>query len=131
MRYIMHTRFKSEAICGEVNIPATTPLTEMEGFIFYDESPLFLATSQNALDHACRDDDGQGLERGRLTKSIQSILNKKDTRHQDRWDKVWDDELCQKYKRKEHADYWLWNHKFYNAPIEDLKYIEALIKSNK
>ena len=60
------------------------------------------------------------MERGRMTKAIQSILGKKDVRHQERWDKVWEDELCQKYKRKEYANYWLWNHEFYNAPIEDL-----------
>lgn len=24
-------------------------------------------------------------------------------------------------------DYWLWNHEFYNAPIEDLRYIAKLV----
>lgn len=124
----MRNRFRVKVIYDEVNIPAKTPLTEMEGFIFYDEYPLFSATSQNALDHACRDDDGNGMERGRLTKSIQNILQKRDARYQERWDKVWEDKLCQKYHRKEFSDYWLWNHAFYNAPIEDLKYIEGLVK---
>lgn len=35
--------------------------------------------------------------------------------------------LCQKYKKAGHEDYWLWNHDFYNADIEDLKYIANLI----
>lgn len=35
---------------------------------------------------------------------------------------------CLKYKRKDHEDFWLWNHDFYNASIEDLEYIKSLIK---
>ena len=30
-------------------------------------------------------------------------------------------------KRKEHEDFWLWNHDFYNAGIDDLKYIAKLV----
>lgn len=74
-----------------------------------------------------RNDDGEGRERGYLTREIKSILQKKDNGYQARWDKVWEDDLCQKYKRHEHKDHWLWNHKFYNADIEDLKYIYQLI----
>ena len=40
---------------------------------------------------------------------------------------MWEDALCQKYKKPEHEDYLLWNHDFYNADIEDLKYIANLI----
>ena len=42
------------------------------------------------------------------------------------WEKVWNDKIAQKYRRPEHVNYWLWNDDFYNAPIEDLKYIAAL-----
>lgn len=40
---------------------------------------------------------------------------------------MWEDPLCQKYKRPEHADFWLWNHAFYEAPVEDLRHIARLI----
>lgn len=60
-------------------------------------------------------------------RAIKNTLERKDSNYQNRWDKVWDDQLCQKYKRPEHEDFWLWNHDFYNASIEDLKYIANLI----
>ena len=40
---------------------------------------------------------------------------------------VWADPLCQKYKRPEHEDFWIWNHDFYDAPVEDLWHIAALV----
>ena len=46
------------------------------------------------------------------------------------WERVFDDDLTQKYKRPEHADYWLWNHDFFNAPIDDLEYIFKLVTDN-
>ena len=51
-----------------------------------------------------------------------------ENKYQQRWDKVWADKLCQKYKRRDHADHWLWNNDFYSAPIDDLRYIAALIR---
>ena len=41
--------------------------------------------------------------------------------------KVWEDARCQKYKRPEHEDHWIWNFDFYNGPVEDLRYIAGLI----
>ena len=41
--------------------------------------------------------------------------------------KVWADPLCQNYKRPEHEDFWIWNHDFYDAPVEDLRHIAALV----
>ena len=62
MKYITHNRFKKLAACGEaVNIPYGT---EMEG------KPICYATSEAAKMHFARNDDGQGLERGRLTWAI-------------------------------------------------------------
>ena len=40
---------------------------------------------------------------------------------------MWADPLCQKYKRPEHEDFWIWNHDFYDAPVEDLRHIAALV----
>ena len=59
--------------------------------------------------------------------SIKAKLEKRDAGYQARWDKVWDDDLCQKYRRPEHEDWWLWNHAFFNAPIPDLRHIAGLV----
>lgn len=58
--------------------------------------------------------------------AIKKKLEKRDSGYQARWDKVWGDELCQKYRRHEHEDWWLWNHDFYSAPIPDLRHIASL-----
>ena len=127
MQYIIHTRLKEKVICGKVNLPATT-ICELSGnMIMYEGKPICIVTSQVSHEHFTRNDDGQGLLRGSLIKAIQRCLTKRDVNYQNRWDKVWDDSLCQKYKRKEHQDFWLWNHDFFNASIEDLKCIANLI----
>lgn len=128
MNFITHQRFKDKAICGEVNLPALTEVELKDNMLYWQDKPLCVITSENAHKYFARNDDGQGMERGRLTQAIQQSLQKQDNKYQDRWDKVWEDELCRKYKRKEYADYWLWNHAFFNADIADLEHIYNLIK---
>lgn len=61
---------------------------------------------------------------------IQLILIKlaKQDHQKERWGRVWEDPLCRKYKRPEHEDFWIWNYDFYNAPVEDLRYILKLVE---
>ena len=127
MQYIVPRRFKGKAICGYVNIPAKTICSEHDGTIYYGDKPLCVARSENAHIFFARNDDGNGMYRGELTRKIINKLIHKDSLYQKRWDAVWDDALCQKYKRHEHADHWLWNHLFFNADIKDLQYILALV----
>ena len=127
MEYITFKRAKIIGITGEVNIPYGTPIYCENGYLFTPDAVICTDHSQNAYDHFMRNDDGNGLERGKLTQNIRKRLAKRDKNYQDRWDKIWEDKLCQKYKRPEYIDYWLWNHEFYNAPIEDLQYIANLI----
>lgn len=127
MNYITFKRAKFIGITGEVNISYNTPIYCEKGYLFTSDIVVCTDHSQNAYDHFARNDDGNGLERGKLTQSIIKCLSKRDKEHQTRWDKIWEDKLCQKYKRSEYADYWLWNHDFYNASIDDLTHIAALI----
>jgi hypothetical protein len=128
MKYITYKRFKDKALCGNVNIPAMTECQEYNGILFYNSIPLCLATSENAHTYFAINEDGMGLKRGAIIYDITTMLKRKDSKYQNRWDKVWEDKLCQKYKRHEHPEHWLWNHEFYNADINDLEYILALIK---
>lgn len=121
---IVFQRFKGTCLCGAANIPVMTEAIRKDGIIWVDGYPICYETSENAHQHFARNDDGNGLERGRLTREIQRRLKNR----KEKWDKVWEDPLCQKYKRKDHPDHWLWNHDFYNAPIEDLQYILHLIR---
>ena len=126
-RYTTRKRARFQAICGQVNIPYGTALINQDGFLMLENKTICTATSQNAYDFFSQDDDGKGRERGDLVSRILARLKKRDTGYQPRWDKVWDDPLCQKYKRPEHEDHWIWNFDFYNAPVEDLHHISKLI----
>lgn len=127
MDYIVYKRFKDKAICGNINLPVNTICQLRDNMLFYNDKPLCLVTSYSSEQHFARNDDGQGLLRGKMTQAIIKKLSKRDNDYQTRWNKVWSDFCCNKYKRVEHTDYWLWNNQFYSAPIEDLKYIMKLI----
>ena len=126
--YIARKRARFSGIGGiPVNIPYGTVLEVKEDFILFDGRPVCAVTSQNAYDYFSQNDDGCGRERGALVAAIIARLEKKGDGHQDRLDQVWDDPLCQKYRRPEHEDFWLWNYDFFNAPVADLRHIARLI----
>lgn len=127
MKYIVHKRFKAKAICGDVNLPALTECECTGDVIRHNGNDICFVKSENAHQYFSINEDGFGMRRGKLTQSIQKTLAKRDGSHQSRWDMVWDDELCQRYKRKEYSDYWLWNHDFFEADIDSLEYIANLI----
>ena len=127
MDYICFNRFKQNALCSEVNIPYGTKLDETNNIISYRGNPICYIKSQNAYDYFARNDDGKGLERGKLTAEIMKLLNRKDGKYQNRWDRIWGDLSLLKYKRPEHDDYWLWNYDFFNASIEELNRIKSMI----
>lgn len=131
MKYITHKRFKAKAICGEVNIPAMTECEEVGGFIVLGNNILCAVTSENAHQYFAQNEDGQGMARGKLTQCIQNELKKRDKFHDWRWGRIWADIKCKPYKRKDHADYWLWNHEFFNAPVEDLIHIFNIIDTRR
>lgn len=130
MEYIVNKRFRGKALCGYVNIPATTICEERDNIIYHNGKQICYATSENAHRYFSRNNDSNGLLRGLLICKIQDLLNKRDKGYEDRWERIWNDARCQPYKRKEHEDHWLWNHTFFLADIDDLKYIANLIGIN-
>lgn len=125
--YLCRKRARFDGISGQVNIPYGTALICQDGFLMHQNKPLCGITSQNAYDFFSQNDDGMGRERGDLVGRILSRLQKRDSGYQARWNKVWEDARCQKYKRLEHEDHWIWNFDFYNGPVEDLRHIAGLI----
>lgn len=127
MKYIVHRRFRGKTICGDVNLPAMT-VCESDGVaIRHNGNVICAIRSFAAHQFFAIDEDGMGMERGRLTQAIQKTLSKRDDDYQKRWDKVWDDAICQPYKREDYDDFWLWNHDFFNADIEVLRHIANLV----
>ena len=127
MNYIVTKRFKGKTICGNVNLAYGTECEEKNNTIYYDGKPLCFATSENAHQYFSRNDDGQGERRGELVREIMGRLKG----NSEAWGRVWDDPAIRKYKRVEFADYWLFNHDFYNAPVEDLEHILKIVKGEK
>lgn len=127
MNYIVTKRFKGKSICGNVNLAYGTECEEKGNIIYFDGKPLCFATSENAHQYFSRNDDGQGERRGEL---VHDILKRLKGNHE-AWGRVWDAPAIRKYKRVEFADYWLFNHDFYNAPVEDLEHILKIVKGEK
>ncbi len=125
--FIARKRARFEAACGPVNIPYGTPLQVEGDFLCLNGKPLCFPTSQLSLDFFTQNDDGQGKERGELINVILSSLQKPGQGQADRWKKVWESPLCQKYKRPEYKDHWIWNFDFFNGPVEDLREIAVLV----
>ena len=128
MRYIVTRRFRGKAICGAVNLPYGIACDTQDGYLILDDGRRLCAvTSQNAYDHFSRDDDGLGKERGKLVKDIRRTLERRDAKHQARWDALWADEVANRLRRKDSPDFWIWSFDFYNADIPELKHIANLI----
>lgn len=131
-RYITRKRARIKSILGnDMNIPWGAVLEEQDGLLFWRGAAVCATTSQNAYDFFSQDDDGNGQVRGQLVGSIKARLERRDKDYQARWNKVWADPLCQRYRRPEHEDWWLWNYDFFNAPIADLRYIAALVGAGR
>lgn len=126
-QYITTRRARFKALGGRVNIPWGAQLEAVGGVLTWNGLPVCASTSQSAHDFFARNDDGKGLERGRLSAAIVRRLSKRDHDYQKRWDRVWEDRLCQKYRRRDHIDHWLWNHEFFEADLGDLRYIAGLV----
>lgn len=126
--YVVRRRARFLAICGPVNFPYGTAVSSDGAFLTINDQKLCSVTSQNAFDFFSRNDDGRGLERGKLVEEITSRLEKRDARHQARWDFLWADAVANRLRRQDHADFWVWGQAFYQADIRDLEHILKLIK---
>ena len=137
MQYITIKRYKRPELGDRkaVNIPYGTVVEERGGNLYHGDIELCYDHSAVMREFFARNDDGRGLERGRLSQSIVETLKLRpgETReeHDRRWDVCWNDELCLKYRKKTQEDFFLWSIEFFNAPIEDLKYIAALVGAGK
>ena len=110
--YVVKKRARFTGVSGDVNIPYGTHLEAQNGCLLWSGKPMCAVNSQNGLDYFAQNDDGRGEERGKLTTEIISTLVKRNKNYQARWNRVWEDELCQKYRMTEHEDFWLWNCEF-------------------
>lgn len=136
MQYIVHRRYKGLCMSGPVNIPYGTICEEKDGTIYHDGRPLCYDSSEDACQFFARNDDGLGLQRGKLTQGIQKALRLRPgetpAQRDERWARtVWEDATCQQYRMQEHENTWIWSVAFYRAPLLDLQHISALVGAGK
>ena len=133
--YIVKKRAKFDSISGPVNLPYGSRVKVIDGFLCdLRGDKICSVTSQNAYDYFAQDDDHMGVIRGGLIDDIFKIIkaspsdeDKKLNERLKKWEIIWKDPVCLKYKRPEYEDFWVWNFEFFNAPISDLKYILNII----
>ena len=123
MQYVVHQDFIGKAICGEVNLSAGTKCTEIDGTIYYGFRAICRSNSNNACKFFSRDNDGQGMERGKLIRTIKNTLSE----HPERWDAVLNDIVCRQFDKNPDGSTWEWNLAFYHASIATLRYIADLV----
>ena len=129
-QYIVTKRIKKKVICGDINLPFGTVCFGKDKAICCDKGVICGVASQNAFDYFTQNDDGCAVLRRKLIDSIFDALNRSKQgveSYNEKWDKVWNDSICLKYKREEYDDHWLWNFDFYNAEIDVLQYIAKLV----
>lgn len=127
MLYIVHTDFNGKAICGEVTLSAGTECTEINSMIYHNARAVCRIGSDNANNYFARNNDGHGMKRGELIKTIKEELAKQDEHNYERWHRVLNDPACKQFDRNPGGDTWEWNLAFYNAGIATLQYIADLV----
>ena len=131
MQYVTIKHFKRRGIGGEFNIHYGEILELRDDVLYYKNRAVCAAKSAAAHEYFACDYDGKGIYRGKLSDAIVERLEPKNfdspQERDEFWKKIWKNDLTQKYRRPEHLDYWLWNDDFFDATIEDLKYIAELV----
>ena len=133
MRYVTVKHFRRNGINGKhFNIPWGTALERKDdGVLYIGDTPVAVARSFASHQHFARDDDGQGAARGKLSHAIIKKLGGYHRETTPEWEAVWNDETAEKYRRKDHVDFWLWDDAFFNAPLEDLRHIASIVGVKK
>lgn len=129
MKFITHHRFKTLAICGErLNIPYGTEL-EAAGdcIVTKDGKAVCYYTSENAKLHFAQNDDGRGIERGRLTYAI--AYGGRRTKSGYRFSEEEAEILAREWKHflRQDVDVILFNDDFFAADPDELRKIAVAL----
>lgn len=132
MQYITHRRFHKMAACGEeMNIPYNSTFDTIAGFIASESKTICRTKSIDAYMYFARNDDGNGIERGKLTYDI--AYADRNVKRDDGYHYRFTDEeiemLVKEYPHflKKTGDYILFNYDFFNAEIEELRELHKKI----
>ena len=120
MQYICYKRFKGKTLSQDhANIPYGTEFESAGDFMLdSDNKPMMATTSLNCHQHFSRNDDGQGLRRGKLAYAIAYATRGDKYRFSE--DEI--SMLTRDYQRfLKPTDMILFNNDFFNAEINELE----------
>ena len=124
MEYIVHRRYKGRAACGDdVNFPYGSKFNTIGKFIAYNNKAICATTSEVAHMYFARNNDGQGLLRGKITWAIAFKPVDRSNGERFRLTEKQREILCNKWERFliPNIDFVLFNNDFFNAEIIELK----------
>jgi hypothetical protein len=128
MQYICYKRFKGKTLSQDyANIPYGTKYETIGGFLCDNCKPMMTTTCYNCHQHFSRNDDGQGLRRGKLAYAIA---------YAPRGDKYRFSEeeiamLTRDYQRfLKPTETILFNNDFFNAEISELEELAKRLNIN-
>ena len=126
MKYITIKRYKR----NKLNIPYGTEVEEIDGTLYYNNQRICGDHSAVMREYFARNDDGLGLKRGKVAHAIiDAMLMREGESKEDwqkRWDILWNDPCCNKYRKDFSESTFLWGIEFFNATLIDLYHIAAL-----
>ena len=129
MKYITLKRYKRD----NLNIPYGTEIEEVNGTLYYNNQRICGNHSAVMREYFARNDDGLGIKRGKVTHAIiDAMLMREGESKEDwqkRWDVLWADPCCNKYRKDYSESTFLWGIEFFNAPLIDLYHIAALVSA--
>ena len=130
MIYITTKRFKRKGMDGDFNIPYGTVIESENGYLWHEGKRICSEKSAVMREYFSKDDDGLGQKRSRIAHGIIDAMLMRDgetkENWQKRWDVLWEDPVCNKYRKDYSETTFLWGIEFYNAPLLDLYHIAAL-----
>lgn len=130
MTYITTKRFKRKGMDGDFNIPYGTTIESENGYLWLGGKRICSEKSATMREYFARNDDGLGQKRSKVAHSIIDAMLMQDgetkENWQKRWDVLWEDPVCNKYRKDYSETTFLWGISFYNAPLLDLYHIAAL-----
>lgn len=130
MQFITTKRFKRKGIDGIFNIPYGTAVESHDGYVWHKDKRICSDQSAVMREYFAKDDDGLGIKRHKVSHAIIDTMIMKDgeTKEdwQKRWDVLWEDTVCNKYRKDYSETTFLWGIEFFNAPLLDLYHIAAL-----
>lgn len=127
-KYVVYKPF--QIFKGGVLPIGTAVSCDDDGKAYYEGYFICLIHSVHSQECLVGDDDGRGMERGKLIEDIEKLVQGEQdlSLRTDRITALWEDDTAKKYVRyNDPSNPWLWDDSYFCADIDDLEHIKSII----